>query len=112
MAKCECSFEALTDLLVREQFLGVCSAEIALFIHDKVPQNTKALTTLAEQYIEEHGGCITGRTVKKKDVTMKPRSDSLLHKTDPYQPTKPQFSRSERECFFVTSEATLWPNVD
>ena len=97
MAKCECSFEALTDLLVREQFLRVCYTEMSLFIRERVPQNTEAMTTLDEQYIEAHGECITRRSVKKKDVTMKPRSDSLLHKTDPFQPIKLKFSRNERE---------------
>ena len=62
-------FEALTDLLVREQFLSVCSIEMALFKREKVPQNTEVMTTLADNYIEAHGGCITGRSVKKKDVS-------------------------------------------
>ena len=50
-------FEALTDLLVREQFLSVCSIEMALFKREKVPQNTEVMTTLADHYIEAHGGC-------------------------------------------------------
>uniref|UniRef100_A0A8C4Q2E8 SCAN box domain-containing protein n=1 Tax=Eptatretus burgeri TaxID=7764 RepID=A0A8C4Q2E8_EPTBU len=104
MAECERSFVALTHLLVREQFLRVCSTEMALLLRERVPQNTKAMTTLAEQYIEAHGGCITGRSVKTKELTIKPRSDSLLHKTEPSQPTKPQFSRSKRECFNCTAQ--------
>ena len=100
-------FEALTDLLVREQFLSVCSIEMALFKREKVPQNTEVMTTLADHYIEAHGGCFTGRSVKKKDVAIKPRSDSLLHKTDTSQPTKPQFSRSKRECFYCNKKGHM-----
>ena len=77
---------------------------IGLFIRERVPQNTEAMTTLAGPFFEAHGVCITGRTVKKKDVTMKPRPDSLLYKTDPSQPAKPQFKRSEREFFYFNKK--------
>ena len=105
--KCERSFEAWTNLLVREQFLNVCSPEMALLRCERVPQNTEAIPTLAEQYIEAHSGCITGRSVKKTDVTMKQRLDSWLQKTGPSQPTKSQFSRNERECFYCNKKGHI-----
>ena len=95
MAKCERSFEALINLLVHEQFLSVCSMDMTLFILERVPQNTETMTTLAEQYIEAHEGCITVRSVKKKDVTMKPRSDS------------PNLVKCERECFYCNNKVHM-----
>ena len=85
----------------------MCSIVIGLFIRERVPQNTEAMTTLAGPFFEAHGVCITGRTVKKKDVTMKPRPDSLLYKTDPSQPAKPQFKRSEREFFYCNKKGHM-----
>ena len=38
---------------------------------------------------------------------MKPSSNSLLHKTDPSQPAKPQLSRTERECFYCNKKGRV-----
>ena len=39
MAKCENSFDGLSDLLMREQFLNMCAAEMALFLKEREYQN-------------------------------------------------------------------------
>ena len=63
MSEIEHSFNGLVDLLIREQFIHICSPELALFLRERKVSSVKELTTLAEQYIEAHGGTIaSGRT--------------------------------------------------
>ncbi|XP_069107370.1 uncharacterized protein [Argopecten irradians] len=50
------SFEGLTDLLIREQFIQACSSDMALFLRERAPKDAQELTRLAEQYMEAHGG--------------------------------------------------------
>ena len=39
MVKCEKSFDGLSDLLIREQFLDIHAAEMALFLKETVPKS-------------------------------------------------------------------------
>jgi len=50
----EKTFEALCDLIIREQFLNTCYAELAIFIKERVPRDIESMTELAEQYLEAH----------------------------------------------------------
>ncbi|XP_033726122.1 uncharacterized protein LOC117315829 [Pecten maximus] len=59
MSEIEHSFEGLTDLLIREQFIQTCSSEMSLFLKERAPKDVKELTRLAEQYMEAHGGNIS-----------------------------------------------------
>ena len=59
MAEAEPTYESLSDLLIREQFVGTCSPELALFLKERMPKSLTDVTTLAEQYIEANGGSIT-----------------------------------------------------
>ncbi|MCG8078922.1 MAG: hypothetical protein JAY75_22120, partial [Candidatus Thiodiazotropha taylori] len=52
-------FQGLSDLLIREQFIGTCSENMRLFLRERVPQSVEDMTKLAEQYMEAHGGSIT-----------------------------------------------------
>ena len=66
-------FNALSDLLIHEQFLHVYAAEIALLhplflvlsLKERVPQSVEEILRLAEQYMEGHGRTITGKTTKQ-----------------------------------------------
>jgi hypothetical protein len=50
----EKTFDALQDLLIKEQYLRTCSRDLDIFLRERVPKNVEDLTTLAEQYIEAH----------------------------------------------------------
>ena len=52
-------YDGLSDLLVREQFIGTCSEGMRLFLRERVPGTVDEMTRLAEQYMEAHGGSIT-----------------------------------------------------
>ena len=49
------SYEGIRDLLIREQTLGVGSAELRVFIEERTPGSFKEMCTIAEQYLKAHG---------------------------------------------------------
>jgi hypothetical protein len=69
MAEIEDTYKALSDLLIREQFIQSCSQDLALFIKERMPRSVEDVTMLAEQYIEAHGGTITCNRSSKASHT-------------------------------------------
>ena len=55
MSGCVKEYKDLADLLIREQFVNTCSAEMALFLRERVPKNISEMVKLAEQFLEAHG---------------------------------------------------------
>ena len=49
------SYEGIRDLLIREQSLGVGSAELRVFIEERTPGSFKEMCNIAEQYLKAHG---------------------------------------------------------
>ena len=49
------SYEGIRDLLIREQTLGVRSAELRVFIEERTPGSFKEMCNIAEQYLKAHG---------------------------------------------------------
>ena len=49
------SYEGIRDLLIREQTLGVGSAELRVFIEERTPGSFKEVCSIAEQYLKAHG---------------------------------------------------------
>ena len=49
------SYEGIRDLLIREQTLGVGSAELRVFIEERSPGSFKEMCNIAEQYLKAHG---------------------------------------------------------
>ena len=49
------SYEGIRDLLIREQTLGVVSAELRVFIEERTPGSFKEMCNIAEQYLKAHG---------------------------------------------------------
>ena len=49
------SYEGIRHLLIREQTLGVGSAELRVFIEKRTPGSFKEMCNIAEQYLKAHG---------------------------------------------------------
>ena len=92
MAKCEKSFDGLSDLLIRDLFLNTCAVEMGLFLNERVPESVEEMVRMAEQYMEAHSGTITGKTTKSF------RKQRTEHKTDPKADSKAQ-DWQEKKCF-------------
>ena len=75
-------YQGLSDLLIREQFIGTCSENMRLFLRERVPKSVEEMTKLAEQYMEAHGGSIIG-TKKLQNIDRTPARSGI-------QPARPQ----------------------
>ena len=51
----EHSFDAVSDLMLEEPFVSLCSQELALFVKECVPSTIEETSKLSEQYDEVHG---------------------------------------------------------
>ena len=47
-------FDALVDLIVKEQFINACSEELAVYLIERGPKDVVELTTWAQQYLIAH----------------------------------------------------------
>ena len=81
----EKTYEALEDLLVREQFLNSCSKNLAVFLKERSPKSTEEMAQLAEMYREAHADLNSFMTTPKPS---KPGKDS-----------KPPFKAGDKICF-------------
>ncbi|XP_052763944.1 uncharacterized protein LOC128205922 [Mya arenaria] len=52
LSKTERTFEAVRDLLLREQILNICTKDLALFLREHVPRDVATMVTLADQFRE------------------------------------------------------------
>ena len=57
------NYEALVDLIVREQYITTCGKDLAVFLRERIPKDTKEMVKLAEQYIEARN---TGSVIATK----------------------------------------------
>ena len=67
------TFEELSNLLVREQFLSSCDASMAAFLREKSVSSNTEMVNLAERYMDAHGLTFIG---PKKTVVKEKSSNS------------------------------------
>ena len=93
---------------IREQFLNMCTAEIALFLEERVPKMVEEMVSLAEQFMEAH------KTEPKADRKTQDRLQSkcfLCHRTGhtankckPVKPLKPQQERFQEAAWWFMGD--------
>ncbi|XP_053406560.1 uncharacterized protein LOC123546230 [Mercenaria mercenaria] len=76
LAGIEKTYESLCDLMIREQFIEGCSAELAVFLKERTPKSMDEITRLAEQYIEAHKGT---PSILSKSVAPQRKHNSTSH---------------------------------
>ncbi|KAJ8026309.1 hypothetical protein HOLleu_34116 [Holothuria leucospilota] len=59
MSGTEKSYQGLSDLLLREQFLDSINHELGLFLKERKPKDIQTMATYADQYADAHGGFST-----------------------------------------------------
>ena len=92
LAKCETTYEGIIDLLIREQFLKMCSREMSLFLRERVPDSVQYMTTLAQQYVDAHGGSFVPRARMNNN---KPKQSQVVQLT----PEEKARHLRENRCF-------------
>jgi len=126
LSKVEKSFEGLASLMIREQYLSICSESLALFLKERAITDLDKLATSAEQYTEAHNESFSQRSsthqsVKPRDTSVSVKkcfkcgSNSHLIKdckTDIQEP-KPaprQSSDGQKNCFLCGKKGHLARN--
>ena len=74
-------FEAIVDLIVKEQYINTCSEELAVYLLERGPKDLVELTTWAQQYLMAHKQQLGGKTkstvLPKCDEQRKPTQSKL-----------------------------------
>ena len=97
----EKSYDALLDLMLREQFVSNCNKSLAVFLKERTPKNSKEMASLAEQYVEAHGesSCFIGDHGPSKFKTNK--TDKQGNSNNPKIDSKPMVkgNYSDKTCY-------------
>ena len=102
MSGCVKDYKDLGDLLIREQFVNTCSAEMALFLRERVPKNISEMVKFADQYLEAHGTSLQER--------QKPTKKPSGHYQKPKDPSKTEqkgTDKSEGRCYVCHKQGHL-----
>ena len=102
MSGCVKEYKDLADLLIREQFVNTCSAEMALFLRERVPKNISEMVKLAEQYLEAHGMSLQER----QKQTKKPSGHHQKSK-DPSKTEQKETDKNEGRCYVCHKQEHL-----
>ncbi|XP_060574709.1 uncharacterized protein LOC132732326 [Ruditapes philippinarum] len=104
MADAADTVDKLKDLIIREQFVKVCSTELALFLKERKPKDRRDVISLAEQYLEAHGGTITN-SKSSKVANFSNKSPIRLNQGNLSKPIQ-HFHRENRKvtCFICNRE--------
>ena len=105
MAETESTFDALMDLMLRDQFIQTCSQDLALFLKERTPKSLDETRRLAEQYIEAHGGSISGRREHKRQVPQVFKGATPLKM--PVKQPQSYISREEKVCFICNRKGHI-----
>ena len=62
------NFDALVDLIVKEQFINACSEDLAMYLLERGPKDLVELTTWAQKYLKAHK-----EQLGKSKATVQPR---------------------------------------
>ncbi|KAJ8029627.1 hypothetical protein HOLleu_29069 [Holothuria leucospilota] len=99
------TYEELLNLIVKEQFLRSVHKDLSLFLKERYPKDLKAMASMAEKYLEAHGGWPN-----------RPRSAPNQTSNNSSNNTKPQNTGQgharplKRTCFVCGKEGHLARN--
>ena len=68
MAKIDKTYDSLYDLMVRDQFIHVCSKDLSLFLKERIPDSLDKMALLADQYREARYTCASNLINKGKPI--------------------------------------------
>ena len=102
MFECVREYKYLADLLIREQFVNICSAEMAFFLRERVPKNISEMVKLAEQYSEAHGIILQ----ECQKLTKKPSGHHQKSK-DPSKTKQKETDKTEGRCYVCHKQGYL-----
>ena len=99
MAQADATYEALSDLMIRDQFLQSCSPDLALFLKERAPDSVQTLTRLAEQYVEAHGGKLNTRPRAGPSSSHHRSNEAFARQKDSFKAERDRKGSREVICF-------------
>ena len=107
MSKTNKTFDGLFDLVMRDQFLHVCSKDLSLFLRERTPSSMADMADLADQFREARLTTASNLTAKAHAHSSQSGGDVSKTKTFentpsnvPKSPNKKSFvPKSERRCY-------------
>ena len=87
------NFDALVDLIVKEQFINACSEDLAMYLLEKGPKDLVELTTWAQKYLIAHK-----EQLGKSKATVQPRRVNQK-KTTQSKPDSSQGRQRLLQCY-------------
>ena len=98
------NFDALVDLIVKEQFINACSEDLAMYLLERGPKDLVELTTWAQKYLIAHKeqlgkskATVQPRRVDQKTTTQS-KPDSLQGRQRLLQCYRCGFGHRQSEC--------------
>ena len=74
-------FNAIVDMIVKEQFINACSEVLAVYLLERGPKDLVELTTLAQQYLIAHKQQLGGKTKSTVQPKQRRQTQSKLDTT-------------------------------
>ena len=102
MSGCVKEYKELANLLIREQFVNTCSAEMALFLRERVPKNISEMVKLAEQYLEAHG-----MSLQEHQKPMKKPSEHYQQSKNPIKTEQKKTDKNKSRCYVCYKQGHL-----
>ncbi len=93
------TYEALMDLMIREQYISICSVDLAIFLRERVPENLTEMTKLAEQYMEAHRMEYEADSKRYRASVKAAVAQDCSSAKQPSQAATRQAQFGERRCF-------------
>ena len=87
------NFDALVDLIVKEQFINACSEDLAMYLLERGPKDLVQLTTWAQKYLIAHK-----EELGKSNATVQPRCADQK-KTIQSKPDTSQGRQRSLQCY-------------
>ena len=87
------NFDALIDLIVKEQFINACSEDLAMYLLERGPKDLVELTTWAQKYLIAHK-----EQLGKSKAAVQPRRVDQK-KTTQSKPDSSQGRRRSLQCY-------------
>ena len=106
LANVDKSFEGLTDLMVKEQYLESCPMQLAIFLRERKPKKLEELAELAEQYMDAHASnknvasrpSVPPAVHEKKSFERQDRNDSRVNRNEIRRNLRPDSARTCHNC--------------
>lgn len=99
MAKTPKTYDGLYDLMLRDQFIFVCSQDLKLFLKERIPKSLSTMAELADQYKDARNISAVQVTGKSKVIQKKPEVSSKSEKTESKDNKGKFVPKSERKCY-------------